>query len=736
MHGRKLLLVLTAAGLTLAVGTQFPGPGGRDARRVPGEREGASGRAIQSRHGGPAVGTPAASVRGHVRAQVGDVAPTIATAALAVAPHLDFRTRPLADRQILFPIGTPRGEGDLPTIARRVLDENRERLGPAAVDVVREMLLDADDEDLSFEHRTPELWIRPEGRAGRLVWRIDARTADESARVCIDALDGDVVATRDLRVGADGQAKVFQPNPVFSSHDASLRDRSDRTSAGLAAAQQLVTVRRLDGSGYVRGEWCDAARDRGRGNTLNKILDWTALSRDDDAFELINAYVQVDAVQDRLQTLGIASANASSQRIDAHALTGDQSYFDTFDDTVRFGDGGVDDAEDGDIVVHEYGHAIQDDQVPGFGSTLEGGAMGEGFSDFLAATIHATGDSVWDPLVGSWDATAYSSANPPFLRRVDGTKVYPHDVTDEPHDDGEMWSRFLWDVRSLIGTDDALRVAIAAHEYLNTNAKFLQGANAVLVANLALRDGRDDAAIRNLLRARGLPFNAAPLDPPPEDAYEQNDDAAHPAHVAIGAYPALLLADDDWFQVSVGPFRRLRAQATFDSAAMDLDLQTRTTDNQLIEGSYGVAGQESVGAVGGLDGGTFLVRALHASGDPGVAAYDLALLDLDLESVKPGRTIVRTTSGVASDAVTVSVGPEKVGSAKLIVTSVSRPGGARNDVRVVSPSGTVVADFGDGATKRGARIVVPANETGAWRIEVRARIGTSGKYTLQAKFRK
>jgi hypothetical protein len=37
--------------------------------------------------------------------------------------------------------------------------------------------------------------------------------------------------------------------------------------------------------------------------------------------------------------------------------------------------GGVDDAEDADVILHEYGHAIQDNQVPGFGSSLEAGAM-------------------------------------------------------------------------------------------------------------------------------------------------------------------------------------------------------------------------------------------------------------------------------------------------------------------------------------------------------------------------
>jgi len=43
------------------------------------------------------------------------------------------------------------------------------------------------------------------------------------------------------------------------------------------------------------------------------------------------------------------------------------------------------------VIVHEYGHAIQDDQVPNFGLSSEGGAMGEGFSDYLAAALGKKG---------------------------------------------------------------------------------------------------------------------------------------------------------------------------------------------------------------------------------------------------------------------------------------------------------------------------------------------------------
>ena len=74
--------------------------------------------------------------------------------------------------------------------------------------------------------------------------------------------------------------------------------------------------------------------------------------------------------------------------------------------------------------------------------------------------------------------------------------------------------------------------------------------------------------------------------------------------------------------------------------------------------------------------------------------------------------------------------------AKLVVRSRSKGHGAVNDVRVVAPSGAVAADFGTKRTRGGARVVVPADETGVWRIELQPRNGTSGRYALRAGFRR
>jgi hypothetical protein len=94
----------------------------------------------------------------------------------------------------------------------------------------------------------------------------------------------------------------------------------------------------------------------------------------------------------------------------------DNSHYSPTTKSLVFGTGGVDDAEDAEIILHEYGHAIQDDQVPGWGASHEAGSMGEGFGDYFAGSFFAESKpQTLRPAIGSWDAVAYSGAERPVF---------------------------------------------------------------------------------------------------------------------------------------------------------------------------------------------------------------------------------------------------------------------------------------------------------------------------------
>ncbi len=645
-----------------------------------------------------------------------------------VSAHVGADGRPLLVRADVHPL---RGLADDPAAVVPQLGPDAARAAAAAF--VRDDDEDDDADTLRADVREPELVIVPDGRDAALAWSVVVRTDDESLRVLVDARDGSVLRADDGRVGVDGRGTVFQPNPVHSRGDGSLRDQNDQESPAVAAARVDVTLARLDGTGFLRGQWADLTRSPV--STFQANLDWSYLTRTHQAFEQVMCYYHIDRVQDRLQTLGITNVNANAQHVNAHARTDDQSNYDIFDDILEFGDGGVDDAEDGDVVVHEYGHALQFDQVEDFGATGEGGAMGEGFADFLAVVMHESGRPTWDVLFASWDATALTSRSPPYLRRVDRDKRYPDDYVREVHDDGEIWSRFLYDLRLLIGADDALRVVVASHFLLGPNARFREGVDALLVANVQLREGRDDASIRALLDARGLPYTLPDAPLPPEEASEDNDTLETAAPLTVGTYARYLLADDDWFRIDVPPFRRVVVSAAFDPEGTDLDLDLVDAEGRRIHVSHGTGGVEEVEGAAGPEGAVVYARcSLAESAPPG--AYDLTVADLDLEVLGPRQTLVRRLQPGTRAVFRVAVDPGKVDEGAALLLRSSRVGKkARTDLRLFDPDAREVVGF-DGARKGGGgRATAVVDRSGDWIGELVPREGAAGRYKLRVRLR-
>ena len=257
--------------------------------------------------------------------------------------------------------------------------------------------------------------------------------------------------------GSTGTGTVFAPNPVADLQNQNLTDQKDADYQALSAAYHQVGLTNLDGSGYLRGDWANVTSETGdpafsASNTFN-------YRRNDDRFEQVMAYYWVTKSQLYIQSLGFGSTrrpvNKESQDVRINQWGADNSFSWDKKDLLRFGKGGVDDAEDAEVILHEYGHAIQDAQQPsgvGYGTTAEAGAIGEGFGDYWAVTVSAVVSPTPDaPCVADWDSVSYTSTVPHCLRRVDRNLHYPEDMDGRVHHDGLIWSRALWDFRKSVG---------------------------------------------------------------------------------------------------------------------------------------------------------------------------------------------------------------------------------------------------------------------------------------------
>ena len=257
--------------------------------------------------------------------------------------------------------------------------------------------------------------------------------------------------------GTRATGRVFFPNPVASLQDQGLTDQKDADYPALRPAYQQVNLTNLNGSGYLQGDWANVTSSTG---PLAFSPDKTFVyGRSDDRFEQVMAYYWVTEAQKYIQSLGFGSdrrpINMESQDVRINQLGIDNSYSWDKKDVLRFGKGGVDDAEDAEVILHEYGHAMMDSQMDpfgGFGTTVEAGAIGEGFSDYWAATVSNVIAPTPDPAcLCDWDSVSYTSVIPHCLRRVDGDLHYPQDLDGRVHHDGQIWSRALWDIRGAIG---------------------------------------------------------------------------------------------------------------------------------------------------------------------------------------------------------------------------------------------------------------------------------------------
>jgi hypothetical protein len=292
---------------------------------------------------------------------------------------------------------------------------------------------------------------------------------------------------------------VFLPNPVVTLQDQTLTDQNDADYPALAPAYQVVRLRNLDHSGYLRGAFADVCGAQCVFSRRERFL----FDRSEKGFEQVMAYYAVTKAQRYIRSLGFTDVNEGPQVVKIRAGF-DNSFYDPAKDELLFGSGGVDDAEDMEIIWHEYGHAILEDEVPGFGESEDALAIGEGFGDYWAYTMSAPVSGGYDPAcIGDWDSVSYAVGVPHCLRRVD-LELTVADRIGESHHDGQIWSRALYQVSQDLGRTKADTIILTAQFSFATDSTFVDAAQAIVDTARALY-GQDDAnLVSNAFEARGI----------------------------------------------------------------------------------------------------------------------------------------------------------------------------------------------------------------------------------------
>ena len=259
-----------------------------------------------------------------------------------------------------------------------------------------------------------------------------------------------------------GVGAVFMVNPVQSSGDQTLTDQRDAASAVPASAYARVPLRNLDGSGYLRGKWVVVKSATGapayspQGRYFCNRRPGPVRAGDRLFLGQPDPGVPPGPRLRRSRLRAARHHQATVHRQD-QPVRRRQHYQTDKPYRIRLGKGGVDDAEDAEVIVHEYGHAVHQSQVPGYGQSVDAGAIGESFGDYLAVTVGlAAADQYGWPVRAEeacpmdWDATSYTDA-PHCIRRFDRDLTLD-ERRNQVHYDGQIWSQALWEIR--LGYED------------------------------------------------------------------------------------------------------------------------------------------------------------------------------------------------------------------------------------------------------------------------------------------
>jgi hypothetical protein len=315
-----------------------------------------------------------------------------------------------------------------------------------------------------------------------------------------------------------GVARIFKVNPVQSSGNQDLTDQKDSATAVPASEYTDAQLRNLDGSGYLHGRWANVRSNTGA--AAYSATNTFRYDRSQDQFEQVMGYYWINQAQEYLQSLGFGSGLPAivkrpyDVRIDQYGI--DNSYEDPKHDFIRLGKGGVDDAEDAEVILHEYGHAVHADQVPGYGTSLDAGSIGESFGDYFAVSVGlaAAKQYRWpvkaeEACPMDWDATSYTAA-PHCIRRFD-RNITVATRRGEVHYDGQIWSQALWEIRkdyvALGKTTAAWDTTLIDSQFGYAPGTSFSAAAKMTYEKALQRDGAAAArAVRSRFAARGITF--------------------------------------------------------------------------------------------------------------------------------------------------------------------------------------------------------------------------------------
>lgn len=302
-------------------------------------------------------------------------------------------------------------------------------------------------------------------------------------------------------------ALVFQPDPLTVAqvpYGGPWADRQDSTDTLFRQVMDTVLLKaqfkadtfRLRDSAFVFGDFDPPANPLCFG-----LTDTLFFERDTSCFEWVQAYYHLGAFRDYLHSLGDTLAGQDSIRVDIAGQSGaDGSSYSDFNRLLSLGTGGVDDAEDPDVIIHEYGHSLHGDMCPNTNQGIQRRALEEGNCDYFAAIWSSRFSTYKDYNVFDWDGH-----NEFWDGRIINTNDrFPEDYIGNIYQDGQIWSTALYEAGKQISQDTMMIILLESMYQFFPNMTLRESAQLILHTDSLLFDEAHEYPLRTAFFKRGL----------------------------------------------------------------------------------------------------------------------------------------------------------------------------------------------------------------------------------------